>query len=345
MPLHLLITFPPVKMVWVVLKDCLARHAMLADLHSIRSGIIADAKYEDNSSIRSCQAVWYHSPNQPLVNSDSSSHTIPRRPVGAGSGQPSRTNLATVQTTAEPVSILGEGLGSSKDRNPFSKLKRKLPSRGGEQTKPAVYPQAASRPALADEPHAPVGTYENGSADTASGPPLPPRPTTSQDPRKHHGGDDHGPRPFGKLFGQSRPGADGQKEQPREHHREVSREGLKDAAKAGRGFFWAKKKQEPAIDPAKHVFKVVNLPLEEQTRATRVVKVIETPDDKLGFWLPAIALRCLELVAMFCSSLAPDRLHPSGTWEGRTLSGPRACSAFLEVLSKCVNGKCALTLV
>jgi hypothetical protein len=41
-------------------------------------------------------------------------------------------------------------------------------------------------------------------------------------------------------------------------------------------------------------YKVVNLPLEEQTRITRICKRLEDCKDKTEFWLPAVAYRCID---------------------------------------------------
>jgi RhoGAP domain len=41
-------------------------------------------------------------------------------------------------------------------------------------------------------------------------------------------------------------------------------------------------------------YKVVNLPLDEQTRMTRICKRLEDCKDKTEFWLPAVAYRCID---------------------------------------------------
>jgi hypothetical protein len=41
-------------------------------------------------------------------------------------------------------------------------------------------------------------------------------------------------------------------------------------------------------------YKVVNLPLDEQTRRTRICKRLEDCKDKTEFWLPAVAYRCID---------------------------------------------------
>lgn len=41
-------------------------------------------------------------------------------------------------------------------------------------------------------------------------------------------------------------------------------------------------------------YKIINLPLDEQTRVTRICKRLEDCKDKTEFWLPAVAYRCID---------------------------------------------------
>ena len=43
-----------------------------------------------------------------------------------------------------------------------------------------------------------------------------------------------------------------------------------------------------------YIFKVINLPLVEQTRKTRIAKRLEDSKDKTEFWMPALPWRCIE---------------------------------------------------
>ncbi len=43
-----------------------------------------------------------------------------------------------------------------------------------------------------------------------------------------------------------------------------------------------------------YVFKVINMPLVEQTRKTRIAKRLEDSKDKTEFWMPALPWRCIE---------------------------------------------------
>ncbi|KAH7328747.1 hypothetical protein B0I35DRAFT_473420 [Stachybotrys elegans] len=52
--------------------------------------------------------------------------------------------------------------------------------------------------------------------------------------------------------------------------------------------------REPVIDDEHYVLKVINLPLIEQTRLTRISKRLETSKDKTEFWMPAFAWRAID---------------------------------------------------
>lgn len=46
--------------------------------------------------------------------------------------------------------------------------------------------------------------------------------------------------------------------------------------------------------PEQYVPKLVNLPLIEQTRATRISKMLETSRDKTEYWMPSLPWRCID---------------------------------------------------
>ena len=50
-------------------------------------------------------------------------------------------------------------------------------------------------------------------------------------------------------------------------------------------------------DDEPYVFKVINRPLIEQTRITRIAKRLEQSKDKTEFWMPALPWRCIEYVS------------------------------------------------
>ena len=61
---------------------------------------------------------------------------------------------------------------------------------------------------------------------------------------------------------------------------------------SGRGHTYAER--EPTIDDEHYVLKVINLPLVEQTRRTRISKKLEDSRDKTEFWMPAFPWRAID---------------------------------------------------
>lgn len=51
---------------------------------------------------------------------------------------------------------------------------------------------------------------------------------------------------------------------------------------------------EKEVPDADYVLKVINLPLIEQTRITRISKRIEASKDKTEYWMPSLPWRCIE---------------------------------------------------
>lgn len=54
------------------------------------------------------------------------------------------------------------------------------------------------------------------------------------------------------------------------------------------------REREPAVDDEHYVLKVINLPLVEQTRRTRISKRLEESRDKTEFWMPAFPWRAID---------------------------------------------------
>lgn len=52
--------------------------------------------------------------------------------------------------------------------------------------------------------------------------------------------------------------------------------------------------KEPVVDDENYVLKVINLPLVEQTRLTRISKRLEDSRDKTEFWMPAFPWRAID---------------------------------------------------
>ena len=53
-----------------------------------------------------------------------------------------------------------------------------------------------------------------------------------------------------------------------------------------------------AKEEERYVLRVINLPLIDQTRLTRIAKRLEDSKDKTEFWMPALPWRCIESVLM-----------------------------------------------
>ncbi|KAK0632410.1 hypothetical protein B0T14DRAFT_404641, partial [Immersiella caudata] len=79
--------------------------------------------------------------------------------------------------------------------------------------------------------------------------------------------------------------------------------GLKNSKAAGilsKGFFGGGGRsesaahREPVVDDEHYVLKVINLPLLEQTRKTRISKRLEDSRDKTEFWMPAFPWRAID---------------------------------------------------
>lgn len=80
--------------------------------------------------------------------------------------------------------------------------------------------------------------------------------------------------------------------------------GLKNSASKGvglgKGLFgkvgrsYSTNEKEPAVDDEHYVIKVLNLPLIEQTRVTRIAKRLEESRDKTEFWMPAFPWRAID---------------------------------------------------
>lgn len=64
--------------------------------------------------------------------------------------------------------------------------------------------------------------------------------------------------------------------------------------KAGRSGSTTEREREPTVDDEHYVLKVINLPLVEQTRRTRICKRLEDSRDKTEFWMPAFPWRAID---------------------------------------------------
>lgn len=64
--------------------------------------------------------------------------------------------------------------------------------------------------------------------------------------------------------------------------------------KTGRSGSTTERDREPIVDDEHYVLKVINLPLVEQTRRTRICKRLEDSRDKTEFWMPAFPWRAID---------------------------------------------------
>jgi hypothetical protein len=78
-----------------------------------------------------------------------------------------------------------------------------------------------------------------------------------------------------------------------------SKQGADGIGKVGKGLFGKFSRsgsggKEDIIPDEKYVCTVINLPLVEQTRQTRLSQWLEVARDKTEFWMPALPWRCIE---------------------------------------------------
>ena len=77
-------------------------------------------------------------------------------------------------------------------------------------------------------------------------------------------------------------------------------------AKTGGGNFFTRlgkmgrsgSNSEKEVSDAEYQLKIINLPLVEQTRITRISKKIEHSKDKTEYWMPSLPWRCIEYVGI-----------------------------------------------
>lgn len=81
--------------------------------------------------------------------------------------------------------------------------------------------------------------------------------------------------------------------------RNTSTKAAGDVGRAGKGFLAKLTRSGSATErdvhvEEHHVFKVINLPLVQQTQITRITQRMELARDKTEFWMPALPWRCIE---------------------------------------------------
>ena len=80
--------------------------------------------------------------------------------------------------------------------------------------------------------------------------------------------------------------------------------------KAGKGIFakMGRSGSNTVITPEdqRYVCRIINLPLIDQTRKTRIAARLENSKDKTEFWMPALPWRCIEYVDALSSNITAD---------------------------------------
>lgn len=80
----------------------------------------------------------------------------------------------------------------------------------------------------------------------------------------------------------------------------IKNSAAKGAGALSKGFFnksgrsGSSNEREPPVDDESYVIKVLNAPLVEQTRLTRISKKLEDSRDKTEFWMPAFPWRAID---------------------------------------------------
>lgn len=103
-------------------------------------------------------------------------------------------------------------------------------------------------------------------------------------------------REMGRPHQSSSAGRDG----PSSFFNNLKREGGRVAETIGKGLFGkggrsaSTTDREQVVDDEHYVIKVINLPLVEQTRLTRISKRLEESRDKTEFWMPAFPWRAID---------------------------------------------------
>jgi hypothetical protein len=122
--------------------------------------------------------------------------------------------------------------------------------------------------------------------------------------------------------------------------------GSKAAGMIGKGLFGkngrsgSTTEREPTVDDEHYVLKVINLPLVEQTRRTRICKRLEDSRDKTEFWMPAFPWRAIDYLNFKGSDVEGlYRVPGSGPqikkWQRKFDEG--SCSFFQSLYMKLTN--------
>lgn len=98
--------------------------------------------------------------------------------------------------------------------------------------------------------------------------------------------------------------------------------------------------REAVIDDEHYIMKVLNLPLVEQARLTRISKRLENSRDKTEFWMPAFPWRAIDYLNYKGSEVeglyrVPGSAHEIKKWQRRFDEGMLSSSVYTNMLLTC----------
>ena len=123
------------------------------------------------------------------------------------------------------------------------------------------------------------------------------KPSTASNSRGHSGGEHRGLAPSSSTI--FREAAGSKLFANIKDTSSKAADGLGRAGKASKGLFnkmgrSGSNNAKEEVGDAHYALKIINLPLVEQTRHTRIAKRLEDSRDKTEFWMPALPWRCIE---------------------------------------------------
>ncbi|KAG9241878.1 hypothetical protein BJ878DRAFT_203689 [Calycina marina] len=246
-----------------------------------------------------------NSTKEPVIKISEVDKTITRRPVG---GTARSDVLLTPVIDGNPSSDTNDGTGASNKKKPkpkpFSLLNRTRSVRGDEHSPIDSSPSNMQPQADLEKTHAHKESIKTAPLQQ-SGPDRSFRDMMASNIRQHSADR----IPTKRDMPGNREPKDWQRQPTslssslREGHGFLSNlksSATKGAGVLGKGLFGKSGRsgstieREPLIDDEHYQFKVINKPLVEQTRITRISKRLETSKDKTEFWMPALPWRAID---------------------------------------------------
>jgi hypothetical protein len=258
----------------------------------------------------------YQDPDPALSNDgekgDPPASSVTEPPLKIATSASSRTDLS-LSSAGDREPITSPSSAKKAKQKPFGLLGRSKSMRDKERDRDRERENSSPSEVHLPMPQSNASTTPDPELQAASAPPRT-APVVAQD------------RSFREMMGPTyrnrsedrAPSREGSRDIPhrdREHKPQssLSREngggstflsGLRDSSTraAGlfsKGFFGKSRSasttdKEPVVDDEHYVLKVINLPLVEQTRLTRISKRLEQSRDKTEFWMPAFPWRAID---------------------------------------------------